>query len=124
MRFDNNSIDNFRKDFDEAVKNLEVKYGVKIELGHITYDYCSFTSKLKVQDNSLGDEAAFRRYCSGYGLQPDDYKRVVVLDGKEYEILGFDLNGKKYPIKTRKLSNDKIVYWTQDYVANALRDQR
>lgn len=112
--FQKTEFDLFRKDFAEAVKGLEKKYGVKLELHSISYSDIEFHTKLtatkvgetgeKEIDTSafswmkellgfkgnLGDSYTDRRGVTYivYNLDPKKPKYAVLLkgsDGKNYK---------------------------------------
>lgn len=112
--FQKTELNLFRKDFAEAVKELEKKYGVKLELHSISYSDIEFHTKLtatKVGENgekqvdtsafswmkellgfkgNLGDSYTDRKGITYtvYNLDPKKPKYAVLLrgsDGKEYK---------------------------------------
>lgn len=112
--FQKSELNLFRKDFAEAVKGLEKKYGVKLELHSISYSDIEFHTKLtatkvgesgeKEVDTSafgwmkellgfkgnLGDSYTDRRGITYtvYNLDPKKPKYAVLLkgsDGKSYK---------------------------------------
>ena len=115
-------LDNFRKDFEEAIRDLESKYDLKLELGGITYDELNqnFTATLKARDNRGGEQATFNRYCSWYGLTPEDYKRRFTDRRHVYEIVGFDTRSKKYPIIVRHIDKGTKTYYNLQYLKELL----
>ena len=46
----------------------------------------------------FSEENEFKRYASVFGLKAKDYKREFKSDGLNFELTGFDLSSKKYPI--------------------------
>lgn len=96
MEMNNQSIQQFRKDFADAVKALEEKYDVDISLGRITYDFNSFHGTLTT--NAKGaDKAEWIRYCGMYGFKPEDYGKTFDYKNRKYTITGIK-SGSKYPI--------------------------
>ena len=105
-------IQDFRKDFTEAVKDLEKKYGVVIELGNIQYAADNFEAKLQVtegEDQYDVNRKAFIRNCGAYGLNQEDFDRRFTYKNKEYVIIGINPNKRKYPIACKCLT-DNITY--------------
>lgn len=89
-------LNNFRKDFAEAVKELESKYNVTIHMGNISYSENSFDAKVNVKEN-LDEKAAeelakndFTRYCSLFGFKPDDYGKEFIAQNKKFKFVGFN----------------------------------
>lgn len=122
MKFDNGTFDAFRKDFAEAVKGLEGKYGVVLKLGSITYDYDSFHCKLEAKSGASKEDVMkreFERDCGSVGLYPEDYGQTFEQRGVKYEIVGIDLRKRKYPIIVREVATGKTLRCTADYVKNS-----
>lgn len=92
----------FRKDFSEAVKGLEKKYGVKLELHTISYSDIEFHTKLTA--TKLGeagekqvDVKMFNTLKQWLGLDAnlgDSYS----YGGKTYTIRDLDPKKSKYPV--------------------------
>lgn len=95
-RFD---FDGFRRDFKEAISELEKKYNLEVSLGNISYDSTSFSTKLSAVSLEGGAdkyEVEFKKYCTIYGYTESDYKRKVKINGKIGEFIGFIPKGRKY----------------------------
>ncbi len=58
-------LDEFRKDFDEAVEGLREKYDISINLGSITYELERFSATLSVNMTRDPDS---RRFCGAARL--------------------------------------------------------
>ena len=86
-------VDNFRTDFESAVKVLEQKYNVKVDLGSITYNSTSFRAKVTVNDKSANPAEVFAAKASkwkmcGQGIKADWYgKFFTSSEGKKYKIV-------------------------------------
>ena len=52
MKIDSTNLQLFRRDFKNAVKALEAKYGIQIELQKITYSSGSFKATMHVDNLS------------------------------------------------------------------------
>lgn len=79
-------IDQFRVDFAQAVKELEKKHKVRIDIGNISYDSTHFTTKLTVEDSRTAGKRAERLSMSDlvigqrYGIDsPKNKGEVFVL---------------------------------------------
>lgn len=122
MKIDKQMLEQFRKDFQEAVKGLESKYGMVISLGRITYGYDEFVGKLEAKSGDDKDEVMKREFeqnCASVGLDPEDYGQVFTQQGKEYKIIGLDLSKRKYPVIVKEVLTDKTVRCTVNYVKQA-----
>ena len=107
----------FRNDFKEAVKQLEEKYHIVIDLGRITYDESSFRGQLTAKDGGSKDEVLandFNKHCRMFGLGPEDLNRRFNYKGEMYEIIGIKPSKRKYPILCRKIADDSTILFTTD----------
>ncbi len=102
MVFTGEIVDEFREDFDRAMKSLEEKYGAKISLGAITYDMDHFTARLSVYNGQDEEEAAMSRFDANVwkfedvGLKKGMYKRIFIgRDGQKYALLGLNVRATK-----------------------------
>lgn len=110
------NLDAFRKDFENAVQELQDKYDVTIRLGKITYTDESFTAKLTVNNGRDPDDigsAEFDENVWKYehlGLTKGMYRRVFLgIDGKQYALLGFNTRAKKYPLIIKDIEDGSVV---------------
>lgn len=114
MEINQNTLKQFREDYEQAVKSLEEKYGVVIQAKNITYSDNSFHFKTEVTNGESKAEIRkqdFEKYCSLYGLKPSDYLRSFEKeDNKAYAIIGINPNKRKYPIMIRDLGAANQVY--------------
>lgn len=99
MKIDNANLQLFRRDFKNAVKELEAKYGVQIDLQKITYDANSFKATMQVDnlsENGIPAETQFA--LDNY----PDFKKAYLksfVDGRHtYKVVGYQ-PGKTYPIE-------------------------
>lgn len=93
-------LNNFRKDFAEAVKEIEKKYGFELQLERISYnpDGSSFEGKIsaiRVKDGKSGEQVKFEEDAPRYGFKPEDYKKEYIVDGKKYLLVGFNPKARR-----------------------------
>ena len=100
MEMNKTTLPQFRKDSARAVAALEAQYGVKIQLGNITYNTNDFHTRLEVK-NIGTDEASSKElwlaeqskayWKNGFNTtRPKNILRIVNGSGKEYSCpLGF-----------------------------------
>ena len=127
---DKEMLRNFRKDFAEAVKDLEQQYGLVIELGKITYDVDSFEGKITAKEGDSKEDinqAEWNKHCGTYGLRPEDFdKRITLTDRgvtQDYIITGIRPNKRKYPICLKRVSDGTNWGWTPGPVRDACRKE-
>lgn len=95
----------FRKDFSEAVKEIEEKYGITIGIGNITYSaeefHCKLTGEVKRTEDEQAEKGkkefdAFARMYPWYKLKPEMYNAEVEgADGKIYTVIGINTKARK-----------------------------
>lgn len=120
---DRQVLSNFRKDFAEAVKGLEQKYGLVIDLGQISFTPTSFTTKITCregEDRFDVNAQEFKKYCKAYGLSEEDYDCRFTFQGKDYVIVGIRPSKRKYPICCKELSSSNTYSFTAEGVRKAL----
>lgn len=89
---------NFRADFMEAMKALEEKYSVEVNLGNITFNDNEIRSKVTaVRKSENGtDEAANRRLRLNSGGKIE-YGRILTINGERYEMKDYNNRAPRYP---------------------------
>ena len=120
---DKQTLQNFRNDFAEAMKDLEQKYGLVIELGNIRYSSTSFEGKISCKEGESKDEVNaqdFYRYCTMYGLSRDDYDRRFTFQGEDYIVVGIRPSKRKYPICCTQVSTGQTYGFTAELVKRCL----
>ena len=105
MKFNNKEFADFRRDFKHAMKALEEKHNVSIDMGSITYNEVKFTSKMEViskegvEEGTSGAQITWDADCSQFGLKAEHFgKRVKLNDGTPATIVGMKARSYKYPI--------------------------
>lgn len=111
MKMERSELKKFRSDFAATVEDLEKKYGVKIDIGNISFSADEFHTKMTVK-NMVGADGAeidlerkeFERDCILFGLNKEDYLREVKLHGhsETYVIYGVNTNASKNTIRIRE----------------------
>lgn len=103
----------FRKDTEAALGEVAKKYGINIHAGNISYDDNTFTMQLKAERADVDvAKAKFESdlmFMKHYGFTADDYRREVILDGKQYVITGFK-PGNKYDVCTERFDGKHYVH--------------
>ena len=117
MEINNQTLTQFRKDFAEAVKELGNKYGVDIEIGHITYESNSFHGALNVRKRGL-DSAEWNWNCEQYGFKKEDFGRMFLYGHKQFKITGIKA-GNKYPIQAER-EDGKAFSFTPEAVKQGM----
>ena len=113
----------FRKDTENALKELQTKYGVEIKAGNIRYDETSFTMQLKVTradvDVQKQDFMNSLLYMKAYGFTEDDYLAEFRDKTRTCTIIGFK-PGNKYNVVVEADNGRKYSY-TADAVKACMK---
>ena len=109
MKIDKANLQPFRRDFKDAVKGLEAKYGVRIDLQGITYDAQFFKATMRVDnlsENGIPAETQFA--IDNY----PDFKKAYLksfVDGRHtYKVVGYQ-HDKTYPVEC--VRDDGLTYY-------------
>ncbi len=128
-------LDEFRKDFDEAVEALREKYDISINLGSITYELERFSATLSVNMTRDPEDIARANFdAEAYkfqdlGITPGMYKRIFIgTDGKKYAVVALKPRSWKTPLRivdvedgeSYKAYRDFVKKWTDSYYAEVL----
>jgi hypothetical protein len=114
-------LKNFRAEFKDAVKELEEKHGIVINLGSISYDSSHFTSKLEVRLDSVSPNQkyidTFKLLYKMYGLDEDMLNKSFMANGTTLKFVGLDSKKRNYPCicegsngKSYKMSTDQLQF--------------
>ena len=120
---DKQLLADFRKDFEEKMKDLEQKYGLVIALGSIRYLPDRFEGKLECKEGESREdvnEQDFKKYCSSYGLSPEDFDRRFTYQGHDYIIVGVRPSKRKYPICCQRVDDGDTYGFTAELVRRCL----
>jgi hypothetical protein len=88
-----------RREIETALSSIADKYNCEVHAGGIKYTNVSAT--VSVEFNAKGAEGIsaeqnlFNTYCAQFGFKPEDYNRIVSIDGKLYRLIGFNLKARK-----------------------------
>lgn len=97
----------FRGDFTETVKDLEKKYGIKLELGNISFDSSDFRTKL------IGTNVGNRKVDPNINTNNPNtlIGKTILLRGTKYTITNYKSNRPKYPyvIKNKRGTAYKVT---------------
>ena len=111
--FDKGNLPELRKDINEALKAIAEKHNISISLGK-----CSFTNQcaefkldasIITEDGVMTKEASdFLRCSFKYGLDDSDLFKVFKgNDGKDYKLVGANINARKAPLVIQDIVTGK-----------------
>ena len=114
MEITRKSLDEFRKDFKEAMASLEEKYDVTVKLGSISFDENEFTSRMAVKNSRDPEKIARNDFDANVwkyehlGFTTGMYKRIFIGgDGLRYAVTGFNTRAKKRAIHMIRVGDGK-----------------
>ena len=98
--FTKQNLSTIRSKLSIKMAEFEKETGVRISLGNISYQNDSFTSKIsaklvngKSESDIQRDE--FEKNCMLYGFTKLDYKKTAMLQGRNFELVGFKPRARK-----------------------------
>ena len=116
--------ESFRKDFEKAVKSVELKYNVELSQKTISYDSLTFrftVDGVRLRDDKDAEQLMFEKYCLKYGVSPDKYKAELLVNGKLMNLVGFNPRARKYPLILRDKNGKSYKYIINCLDENNLR---
>ena len=120
MDISNDSLQEFRRDFDTVAKALQEKYDVSISAKRITYEKSGFRFKVEVTNARPEDaeRVKFETNIRKYGwkfpeIDESSYNMEVWFpDCDDCNLIGISPRSKKYPILVRTQSTGKVYKYT------------
>jgi flagellar capping protein FliD len=112
MNINKSELVKFRADFANAVKELEAKYKIKISDDDIRFSDEEFSMKITAKNLEIAPEAEkdfWNINCRVYGLEPEDFGKTVIIQGKHFKISGINIYAPKNCIKVTNV-NDGTEY--------------
>jgi hypothetical protein len=127
MNINRPTLTKFRADFENAVKDLEKEYGVKISLGSIKYSDAEFHAKMEVKNTTINakgevEDNSFRINAPILGLNPE-WQGKIFYDkaGKRMRIAGIDLGRPKNPISLVAVDTGRGYKCPEDYLVRCMK---
>jgi hypothetical protein len=120
--FSKDNLPELRKDINEALKAIAEKHNISIALSK-----CSFTSEcaefklnasIITEDGVMTKEASdFLRCAFKYGLDDSDLFKVFKgIDGKDYKLVGANINARKAPLVIQDIVTGKEYKAPKDFI--------
>ena len=114
MKLDRKGLQQFREDFDSAVKKMEKKYGMSIDLGNIRFDGTELRSKLTATVGTPRKTHDINEFNIGdyVGI---DHKRVEknasfkVIKVNRVRVLVEGRDGERFNVQPQLLIKKEIV---------------
>ena len=104
--FNKSNLNQVRTDINSALKEVENKYGIKLDIGNISYNGSLFTTKLKAfatggDDTNVG-KIEWDRNCYKFGSKKGDFGRTIKFMGETFTVSGIKPRSSKYPVLADK----------------------
>ena len=129
MEINQESLAMFRSDLKDALKPLERKYGITLDLGRITYMKESFTARLTATNGSSKGDVERNNFDSAVwkyqhlGLAKGMYNRLFIgADGKTYALQGFQPRARKYPLIVCDVKTGERAVAGEGFIRTLLND--
>lgn len=115
--FDKDNLKNIRVDINTALKAVETKYGIKLDLGNIRFQADSFHVKLSgsigeaaeaTEDSEVKWRRAFVNNFWSASLGKEDLGKEVFLMGKKYILVGARPKARN-PIVLKNPQSEKYI---------------
>lgn len=119
-------LQKIRPDFEDAMKQLEEKYGVRISLGKLTYDSNSAGGKLTILDIGDGGDVFskerddFIKHAIIYGLKSEWIDGKFKHNGKSFEISGLKTRNSKLPVLAKNVKTGKVYKFPTDLIVSKM----
>lgn len=122
MKMTKTNIKNLRNEMNAELEVLAKKYGVTISVGNASYTNNNVTFKVEVANQNqsgltlnkkataLLEQVKLRKLNFTLGS-------VIVLQGREFKVVGFNTRAKKFPIEIQGL-DDNLKYKCSIFQAN------
>lgn len=111
MNLTETNFNQFRNDVLNALAAVAEEYGCEVTMGNIKYDMTSIDAtlyfKAKGENGESAEEAEFKRICEDYGFKPEDYNHCFLMDGKSYNLIGFNPRARKNYCIVRETQSGK-----------------
>lgn len=125
MIINTKTLDDFRRDFDEAVKLLKEKYQVQISMKSISYDNDNFSFRVEVRNGGSEDEVKksyFNKFCRDYLMTPDDLDTLTFEHkGKNYVVSGLSTKNTKFKILAKDVTAGKEYGFVFEAIPELIR---
>ena len=128
-KIDRNTANEISKATEAALKEVAERFGITVTIKGGKFDPANGKFLPKVEfcvegaaDNEWNTNINLLRsnWTNHKWLFPGDYKRVIKMNGKEYELVGINIRAPKFPIEAKCLTDGKSYRLTEPAVRKAL----
>jgi hypothetical protein len=102
---DHKRIKAIRVSLNEAFESVEDAYGIKLNIGNISFTATTFTTKLEAsivgEDGIVEDKqrSDFKTYATLHRLDPDWLDKEITLKGRVFRVTGLNTKASKNTIR-------------------------
>lgn len=127
MKVDSSLLKAARPQIEEALKELGEKLGVTFTVGSGSYDPDGSNGSLKLklaevrEDGVSAEEIEFRKVCSLYELQPEDYGKELKIQNETFKLIGLNTRAPKKPVNIQRIS-DGATFKTGESVLSQIKN--
>lgn len=112
--FDKLTVRSLRADIKQALKSVEQRHGITVDLGNARFTDTQTTYQLKliVTDPLTGtpqtaEREAFINNAEFFGLDPSWLDQTFLMDGEQYKIRGLKTTARRYQVQVTRTSDGK-----------------
>jgi hypothetical protein len=116
-----------QNDIIAALSEVAKKHGVKIAPNGgtlVNSGELSLKFRITLAAGEQANESAkleWNKNCWMFNLKPDDYMKVISINGEKVQLVGFQPRRRKFPILARKLSSNKEFLYPVASIEFALK---
>jgi len=112
-QFDKKTLKALREDMNQVLKAIELQYGIKVHVGNASFTDNEVTFKTKCNTVSEGGTVITKEaqnwplYAELNGVGQFSIGDRITLQGKVFEITGWNTRAKKSPVMIREVGTNK-----------------
>jgi hypothetical protein len=122
--FSRSTCSQLRDELNATLKVLSEKHGIDINIGNMSFDSASINAKVTIRTRNTDIANRANSYnLAKYGLPANAIGMTVVFKGIAHTITGINKVKRKYPIVTRRITDNQTVNFGARWVAQLLSNQ-
>jgi len=120
--FTNNGFQQLKGELLAELAALGKRHGLEFDVEGGRFDSTSFLMPLAIRAIPAAGqmshaESEFARYCSRYGLLPEDYGAEFTSGGYRFRLVGIKPSRPKYPLQCERVGDGKVYKWHASIVS-------
>jgi hypothetical protein len=111
MKIDLQLIKAARPQIEAALKEIGENLNINISLGASSREPDGSSGSFKIKMNEIREDGVspeeinFRKVCSLYDLQPEDYGKEITIKGDLFTLAGLNTRAPKNPVNIKRVSD-------------------